>query len=45
LLALLDENKDIVDFTESSFRVNFDQTMMGFYFDSSVSAVIPIALE
>jgi hypothetical protein len=45
LLALLGENKDIVDFVKSSFRVNFDQTMMGFYFDSFVSGVIPISLE
>jgi hypothetical protein len=41
----LGENKDIVEVVESSFWVNFDQTMMEIYFDSSVSGVIPIAFE
>jgi hypothetical protein len=45
LLALLGENKDIIDVVESSFWVNFDQTMMGIYSDFSVCGVIPITFE
>ena len=45
LLPLLSENKDIVDIAEFSFWVNFDQTMMGIYSDSSISGVIPITLQ
>jgi hypothetical protein len=45
LLALLSENKDIVYVTESSFWINFDQTIVGIYSDSSISGVIPIAFE
>jgi hypothetical protein len=45
LLALLDENKDIVDVAESSFWVNFDQTMMWIYSDCSVNGEIPITFK
>jgi len=43
LLALFGENKDIVDVVVSSLWINFDQTMMRIYFDSSISGVISIA--
>jgi hypothetical protein len=42
---LLGENKDIVYVVECSFGVNFDQTIVGNYCDSSVSGVIPITFE
>jgi hypothetical protein len=42
---LLGENKDIVYIVESSFGVNFDQTIVGIYSDSSVGGVIPIIFE
>ena len=45
LLAVLGENKDIIDVVESSFWVNFDQAMMGIYSDFSVCGVIPITFE
>jgi hypothetical protein len=45
LLALLGENKDIVYVAESSFWVNFGQTIMGIYSNSSVNGVIPITFE
>jgi hypothetical protein len=45
LLALFAENKDIIDVTESSLSINFDQTMMGIYSDFFVSGVIPITFE
>jgi len=45
LLALLGKNKDIIDIAKSSFWVNFDQAVMGIYFDSSASGVILIAFD
>jgi hypothetical protein len=44
-LALLDKNKDNVDVAKSSLWIDFDQTMMEIYFDSSISGVIPILFE
>jgi hypothetical protein len=45
LLTLLGENKDIVNIADSSLWINFDQTMIGIYSDSSISDVIPIEFE
>jgi hypothetical protein len=41
----LAKKKDIVDVAESNFWINFDQTMMKIYSDSSISGVLPIAFE
>ena len=45
LLTLFGENKDIVNIADSSLWINFDQTMIGIYSDSSISDVIPIEFE
>jgi hypothetical protein len=45
LLALLGENKDIVDIVKSSFFINFDQNMIDIYSDSSISGIKPILFE
>ena len=45
LLALLGENKDILDIVKSSFFINFDQNMMEIYSDSSISGIKPILFE
>jgi hypothetical protein len=45
LLALLDENKDIIDVAKFSLCINFDQTMMEIYSDSSIGGIILITFE
>jgi len=45
LLALLGENKDIIDVAESSLCIIFDQIMMRIHSDFSVNGIIPITIE
>jgi hypothetical protein len=45
LLSLLYKNKDIVNIIKSNICINFNQTIMKIYFDSSNVGIIPIIFE
>jgi hypothetical protein len=45
LLKLFGKNKDIVDVTKSSLCINFDQTIVRIYYDSSIDGIISITFE
>jgi hypothetical protein len=45
LLALLDENKDIIDVAEFNLCNNFDQTMMEIYSNPFIGGIIPIIFK
>jgi hypothetical protein len=45
LSAFLGKNKGIIDVEKSSLCINFDQTIIEIYSDSSISGIKPITFE
>jgi len=45
LLKLFGKNKDIVDVTKSNLCINFDQTIVRIYYDSSIDGILLITFE